>query len=678
MSSTGNVFPGTGESVDRSALTAWTNPGNIVSDNATDATCNATGSDYLVARNFGFTIPAGATISGVLVRVEASEHSTGTEPLLAQLQDDAAALVGSSKSTSNEGSISGTTKSVYTYGSTSDVWGATLTSTIVNDPDFGVRLWFTTAHDIRIDYVTVAIEYVAGAIAGTSDGTSTVSGSLVGSGALVGSSAGVTTVGSPLLTPDEGLTAWYDASRSGSLWQDDERTTAADDNDERVASFDDLSGYGRHVLPATDGNRATLKTSIQTGKSVVRFNGSDQYLDTTSWENDYPSYVVAVLIPRHATNAGVPFARADVGNRNAIVADVGDGWRQISVNAGTHRGTCSDGVCAMVGSAYDTGTACFVRVNGTEYATEDLSTDQGGAGLRLGNNGASEVAYYAGDICELRVYSPIPDSTKRAAIWTDLDTKWGISPGPIVGSTAGTSTASGTLLGNGALVGSSDGVATTGATARGDVSAEGSAAGAATVSGTLEGLFLIAGTSDGLATTTATLSGAGALAGSSAGAATTTATAQGDVAAAGSAAGAATVTGAMTGLAPIVGTSDGSATATATASGSGALVGSAAGAATVTGDLTELGAGAIFGSTSGLATTSGTLVGSGALVGSSSGAATVSGLLSTPETFIQMARLVGSSAVSTLIGLNAEGRLVGSNASVVLIGGGGGEVRIQG
>lgn len=160
MANTGDIFPDTGENTDRAGLTAWTNPGNVVSDNATDATCNATGSDYLVARNFNFaSIPDGSVINGILVRVQASEHSGGTEPLLAQLQDDAAALVGASKSASNAGNISGTTKAVYTYGSTADTWSASPTAALVKDADFGVRFWFTTAHNIRIDFVTVQIEY---------------------------------------------------------------------------------------------------------------------------------------------------------------------------------------------------------------------------------------------------------------------------------------------------------------------------------------------------------------------------------------------------------------------------------------------------------------------------------------------------------------------------------------
>jgi hypothetical protein len=160
---TGDVFAGTGENVDRSGLTAWTSPTEIVSDNGTDATCNAgSGSDYLVARNFNFAaIPDGSAIDGVLVKVQASEHSTGTEALLAQLQDESGALVGSSKATANEGAISGTTKAIYSWGSISDRWGANglLTTAVVKDADFGVRFWFTTSHDIRIDYVTMQIEY---------------------------------------------------------------------------------------------------------------------------------------------------------------------------------------------------------------------------------------------------------------------------------------------------------------------------------------------------------------------------------------------------------------------------------------------------------------------------------------------------------------------------------------
>lgn len=162
FTSTGDTFTATGENNAGIGATAWANPENIVSDNTTDAVATAAASSqYLVARNFSFAIPTNAAIEGIFVRIEASEHSPATEPLLAQLQDASGTLFGSSKSTSNQGSISGTAKAVYTYGSTSDKWGANglLTEAVVEDVDFGVRFWFTTAHTIQVDYVTMAVEY---------------------------------------------------------------------------------------------------------------------------------------------------------------------------------------------------------------------------------------------------------------------------------------------------------------------------------------------------------------------------------------------------------------------------------------------------------------------------------------------------------------------------------------
>jgi hypothetical protein len=156
MASTGNVFAGTGENNAGIGATAWTTPENVVSDNTTDATCNAAASSqYLVARNFTLNIPTTARVLGVTVRVEASEHTAGTESLNGQLQNDTATLIGSSQAQT----INGTAKAVYTYGGIADTWGASLTPAIVNDADFGVRLWFTTAHDVRVDYVTLAVEY---------------------------------------------------------------------------------------------------------------------------------------------------------------------------------------------------------------------------------------------------------------------------------------------------------------------------------------------------------------------------------------------------------------------------------------------------------------------------------------------------------------------------------------
>jgi hypothetical protein len=156
---TGNTLPGTGENNAGIGATAWANPGNITTDNNVTASCTAAASSqYLVGRNFGFSIPAGATIQGVTVRIAAAESSSGSESLNARLQNDAGALIGSTKTAT----ITGTGETIYTYGATSDLWGATLTADIVNNANFGVRFWYTTAHNMTVDYVTIGVEYTVG------------------------------------------------------------------------------------------------------------------------------------------------------------------------------------------------------------------------------------------------------------------------------------------------------------------------------------------------------------------------------------------------------------------------------------------------------------------------------------------------------------------------------------
>jgi hypothetical protein len=156
---TGDVFPGAGVNVDRASNTAWTNPGDVVSDNTTDATV-VVPSDYLVISSFGFSIPTGATILGITVRVEASESGSGNSNYIPQLiSDTTPTLIGAAKGAVT---VTGTTKVISVNGGTSDLWSATLTPAIINAAGFGVAIWSTdssNANTLAIDFVTIAVEY---------------------------------------------------------------------------------------------------------------------------------------------------------------------------------------------------------------------------------------------------------------------------------------------------------------------------------------------------------------------------------------------------------------------------------------------------------------------------------------------------------------------------------------
>lgn len=170
MKNTGHIFPASTATPDVTAGVgqAWTNPGNIVADDGNDATNNAPigGSKALSAYNFGLHLPSAAVVLGIEVRVEASEHSTGSETLFARLREtDPSGALQTYNNGSYPGSavrtasITGTTKAVYTYGGPTDTWNLSLDWRDINRPGFGVMLNFDTAHDVRIDYVTICVYY---------------------------------------------------------------------------------------------------------------------------------------------------------------------------------------------------------------------------------------------------------------------------------------------------------------------------------------------------------------------------------------------------------------------------------------------------------------------------------------------------------------------------------------
>lgn len=157
MATTGDTLPGTGSTVARVA-NAWVNPSRITADDGSLATqtTSSAATDYLVASNFGFSVPSNATITGVIVKVKYSESTAGNDDFTLQLQDAAGALFGSSQTyTETTSTPSAVT---VTLGSSADLWSATITPTIINDADFGVRFWSTSGSGtFSVDAIWVSV-----------------------------------------------------------------------------------------------------------------------------------------------------------------------------------------------------------------------------------------------------------------------------------------------------------------------------------------------------------------------------------------------------------------------------------------------------------------------------------------------------------------------------------------
>jgi hypothetical protein len=174
MASEGPLYAGTGANFDDGGVFAWTNATNIQGDTTgTKADCAVTGQDFdlsqrLRASNFGFDIPATATILGVLVEQERNFTGDGTNFVDSSVR----LLVAGTEAGSDKGGGGGTysnTKNIKEFGGAADTWGLSLTPAQVNASGFGVSFkgsragvaFDLTAHCYRVRITVTYAEPVA-------------------------------------------------------------------------------------------------------------------------------------------------------------------------------------------------------------------------------------------------------------------------------------------------------------------------------------------------------------------------------------------------------------------------------------------------------------------------------------------------------------------------------------
>lgn len=164
MSDTGAVSPGT--IVDSAAAiggSAWTNPTNALTSNGTFATNNGTTTHYLKCTNFGFAIPSGATINGVLVEaLGKSDFNVGGQFVCDNFIELCKA--GGNPSGTNQNRATSThwptTAAYQSWGGASNLWGLTLTDTDVNNSGFGVGISTTQNKTGKVAVPTCSIDHV--------------------------------------------------------------------------------------------------------------------------------------------------------------------------------------------------------------------------------------------------------------------------------------------------------------------------------------------------------------------------------------------------------------------------------------------------------------------------------------------------------------------------------------
>ncbi len=134
------------------------------SGSGTGTNCTGTDKDRQRYYNYDLTIPSGATINGIQVRLDAKvDSTTGSPKICVQLSWDG----GSNWTTAQSTGTLTTGESTYYLGGSTDTWGRTWSDTNFSNSNFRVRIInvaSNTSRDFSLDWAAVKVYYSGGAL----------------------------------------------------------------------------------------------------------------------------------------------------------------------------------------------------------------------------------------------------------------------------------------------------------------------------------------------------------------------------------------------------------------------------------------------------------------------------------------------------------------------------------
>lgn len=219
-----------------------------------------------------------------------------------------------------------------------------------------------------------------------------------------------------------------------------------------VSTWADQSGLGNDIT-SSGSNRPTFKTGILNSLPVVRFDGSDDFMEKSSFSGvDGVAGMTIFLVVKMASfsndqtfvskwdyNTQGSFAwqsaydNANPNEQSGIfIADAVNDAGNNKAETTDNTSLSSFGILTMVydGSLtnanrvkmYYNGTARTMSTSGTIPTALTTATSS----LKIGKFGGALTRYFNGDFAEIIIYNSALNSTDRASVRTYLQTKYGL------------------------------------------------------------------------------------------------------------------------------------------------------------------------------------------------------------------------------------------------------------
>ena len=187
--------PATGANVNTTGTVLWTNSGNITNtadlNYAAAVFSGSANSNYLQGSNYGFAIPSGAIINGIVVTINRRTSATNAGRVT---RDNVVSLVkGGVITGNNKFSATAYTTSFATvsYGSVTDTWGTTWTPADINASNFGAVLSVNANNTLTatVDHIRITIHYTTITFSSTNACTGSSSTVVIDGNNLIGTTA---------------------------------------------------------------------------------------------------------------------------------------------------------------------------------------------------------------------------------------------------------------------------------------------------------------------------------------------------------------------------------------------------------------------------------------------------------------------------------------------------------
>ena len=287
MPDTGAIYPGTVATVaiGGSFDVDWVNPDNVKADDGNYATVSTTialnvvDSYILKCTNFGFSIPDGVTVTGIKVEVQkkcnfniTNKNAVDDNPYIKLIKGGT--IQGIDHSNSN---VYATSDEIIIYGSSTDLWGLTLSSSDINSSDFGFSMATYVVNEVDADIVTASIDFIRMTVYYTGDVVKNLSDSIT-----VSDSAGKTltkSISDSVLSSDNSIKG-ITKSVSDSVSSSDEniKLFTKSNSDSAVISETRISEIEKELNDTANTNDSVAKTIVLNKNDSV--NSNDQSIKT--------------------------------------------------------------------------------------------------------------------------------------------------------------------------------------------------------------------------------------------------------------------------------------------------------------------------------------------------------------------------------------------------------------